>query len=193
MGDALAGGKRYARGAVASDTLTLPEGAKADRLLGGFIIAAGASVGPLEIVGESATPAAGQAQITASGDVLFAAADAVTEAEIYYETSESQAVTVDIVVDPATGIGALTPRAGVRLLSAEALAGTVTGPAAVQTRGSGQAGLASAQAALTANGESVEFLIADAVSSARVSFLPQPGFGPTPESVAAKMDADFNL
>ncbi|HHH29039.1 MAG TPA: hypothetical protein ENK57_11945 [Polyangiaceae bacterium] len=196
MGDALAGGERYLRGAVGAVTVhvfTLPDNAKAHRLLGGFIIAAGANVGPLQVVPEDAVLAAGQAQITAAGDVIFFATDAVTEAELYYETAEQLPVTVDVTVVAASGVAALTPRAAMRLISAEALTGGVTGVATVLARGTLQAGLASGQAALQPNGETVEFLIADAVTSARLTYMPQPGFGPTPESVASKMDVDANL
>lgn len=196
MGDALAGGERYLRGAtgvVTTHVLTLPATAKAHRLLGGFIITATASVGPLQVVPEDAALAAGQAQVTPAGDILFLAADAVLTAEVYYETAEQQPVTVDVSVIAATGVGSLTPRAGMRLISANALTGGVTGVATVLARGTLQAGLATTQAALQPDGETVEFLIADAVTSARLVFVPQPGFGPTPASVAVKMDADANL
>lgn len=197
MGDALAGDERYLRASgidtAPAHVLVLPANAKAHRLLGGFIITAGANVGVLQVVPEDAVLVAGQAQVTADGDILFLAADAVTEAEVYYETAEQLPVTVDVTVVAATGVADLTPRAGLRLLTAESLTGGVTGVFTVLARGVLQAGLATTQAALQPNGETVEFLIADAVTSARVTFTPQPGFGPTPESVARKMDVDNNL
>jgi len=197
MGDALAGGERYlksaALGTVTAHVLTLPADAKAHRLVGGFIIAATAGVGVLDPVAEDAALASGQAQITAAGDILFLAADAVTEAEVYYHTAEQKPVTVDVTVVAATGVASLVPRAGLRLISAEALTGTVTGVFTVLARGVLQAGLATTQAALQPDGETVEFLIADAVTSARLTYVPQPGFGPTPETVAVKMDVDGSL
>jgi hypothetical protein len=197
MGDGLAGNERYLRNATIAvaptHVLVLPANAKAEVLEGGFIIAAGANVGVLQPVPEDAALAAGQAQVTADGDILFLAADAVTEAEVYYRTAESLPVTVDTTVVAATGVADLTPRAGLRLLTAEALTGGVTGVFTVLARGVLQAGLATTQAALQPNGETVEFLIADAVTSARLMFVPQPGFGPTPLSVATKMEIVGNL
>jgi hypothetical protein len=193
LGDALSGLRRFVSGAVGAVTahvFTLPSTAKAHRLLGGFIRTATAGVGVIEVVAEDAALASGQAKVTAAGDVLFLAADAVLTAEFEYETAEQQPVTVDITVVAATGVGSLTPRSGIRLLAAEALTGTVTGVTTVIAR----AGVPiTKQAALSAAGAFVQFLIADAVRSARVTFIPMPGFGPTPDSVATKMDADANV
>lgn len=197
LGDALAGDERYLRNATIAaaptHVLVLPANAKAHRLVGGFIIAAGAAVGPLDPVAEDAVLVTGQAQVTADGDILFLAADAVTEAEVYYETAEQLPVTITVTVVPTTGVASLTPRAGLRLLFAEALTGGVTGVATVVARGTLQAALVSGDAALQPNGETVEFDIGDAVTSATLTFTPQPGFGPTPESVATKMEVVGNV
>lgn len=191
MGDGLAGKQRYLRNATIAaapaHVLVLPAAAKAESLEGGFIIDATASVGVLQPVPEDAALAAGQAQVTADGDILFLAADVVLEAEVYYKTAESLPITIDTTVVPTTGVADLVPRAGLRLLTAEALTGGVTGVFTVLARGVLQAALATTQAALQPNGETVEFDIGDAVTSARLTFVPQPGFGPTPASVATKM------
>lgn len=197
MGDGLAGVGRYLRNGTIDvapiHVLVLPANAKAFVLEGGFIIDAGAAVGPLDPVAEDAVLVTGQAQITADGDILFLAADAVVEAEVYYRTAEGLPVTVDVTVVAATGVADLVPRAALRLLAAEALTGGVTGVATVVSRGTLQAALGSGDAALQPNGETVEFDIGDAVTSARLTFVPQPGFGPTPVPIATKMDTIENL
>lgn len=196
MGDALAGGERFlsgTTGVVTTHVLTLPANAKAHRLVGGFIRTATAGVGVIDPVAEDATLATGQAQVTAAGDILFLAADAVLTAEVYYMTAEQLPVTVDVTVVATTGVALLTPRSGLRLITAESLTGGVTGVFTVLARGVLQAGLATTQAALQPDGATVEFLIADAVTSARLTFIPMPGVGPTPESVATKMDVIANL
>lgn len=190
VGDFIGGGTRYVRGTVASNTLTLPAGAKAMLLQGGFNIAGTGGVGVIDVVAEDATLASGQAQVSPAGDIAFFAADAITEAEVYYTALEAEPITVDITVVAATGVGALTPRAGLRLVAAEALTGTVTGVATVIARAGTPA---SGQAALSANGENVQFLIADAVTSARLTYIPQPGFGPTPASAAVRADANNSI
>jgi hypothetical protein len=42
------------------------------------------------------------------------------------------------------------------------------------------------QVNLNLDGANVEFLIADAVESARVTFIPRPGYGPAAETVAGQ-------
>lgn len=176
---------RYARGTVAGHRLVLPDEAKAAALHACTIIAAGAGTGPAVLVSERATIATTQAQIAPNGDVRFAAADAVTEAEVWYQAYEADPVTMDVIVDPATGVGLLQPWQAARLISATALTGTVTGAAAVGARSSAQpSGTGVVNLALT--GASVIFLIADAVTSARVTFIPRPGFGPAADTVAGE-------
>lgn len=189
FGDFAHGALRYYRGAVAANRLALPEGAKAVALIQARAIAA-TSAGLKTPVLEGATLSAGEAAIGPTGDVLFEGTDAVTEAEVWYFAPEVAPVEVEIAVAPATGVGSLAPRAGYKLIEAEALAGSVTGAATVLVRG---ATPSTGEAALSANGESVQFLIADAVTRARVVFVPQPGFGPTPPSVAAKMAENRNV
>lgn len=190
-GKMMAGLLRFHRGAVASNRLELPDGGKAVALVGGTIIAGGGGTGAIDPVAEDAAPASGQATITPDGSILFAAADAVTEAEVWYFAYEADAVTVDIVVDPATGLGPLSPYQGTRLLAAEALTGGVTGDASIVARGDAQP--LTGECRLNLDGENVEFLIADAVTAARVTFIPRPGFGPADDTVAGQMDDTVNF
>jgi hypothetical protein len=185
-GDLMAGSLRYFRGAVASDILTLPDGAKAAALANGFRVAA-TTTGAINVVGEEEALTAGDARITPDGNIEFFTTDAATEAEVWYFAYGMDPITVDIVVDPATGLGALNPYEGVRLLAANALTGTVTGVAAIVARDDAQP--LTAECRLNDDGANVEFLIADAVESARLTFIARPGFGPQADTVAAQMAA----
>lgn len=192
-GDMMNGLLRYFRGTVASDILVLPADAKAVALQNGFIIAGTGGTGPLDPVAEDATLASGQATIAPNGDIIFFTTDAVTEAEVWYHAQEPTLVEITTVVIPATGVASLSPNQAVRLIEAEALAGTVTGVATILQRGTLQAGLAAGEAALQLDGATVEFLIADAVTSARLKFVPQPGFGPAADSIAGQVDDTINF
>lgn len=184
-GELMSGSLRFFRGAVASNILTLPEGAKAAALANGFRVA-GTATGAVNVVGEEEALTATDARITPDGNVEFFATDAVTEAEVWYFAYGMDPITVDIVVDPTTGLGALNPYEGVRLLAAEALAGTVTGVASIVARDDAQP--LTGECRLNDDGANVEFLIADAVTSARLTFIARPGFGPQRDTVAAQMD-----
>lgn len=193
LGDFFAGGLRYYRGAVSSHVLTLPDAAKAHVLIGGFIIAGTGGVGPIQVDPDDGTLASGEAKVNPNGNIGFFATDAVTEAEVYYLALEAEPVTMDVIVDPATGVCSLAPYAAVRLVGSTILAGGVTGASPIQIRGTLQGALATTQCALQADGETVEFDIGDSITSARLTFIPQPGYGPTPVSVARKMENDVNF
>lgn len=171
--------------ANASAICVLPDEAKAVALASVYV-RSGANAGYKEPVNPGATLAANQAKITPTGDVIITAAASTPEVEIWYWSAEQTPITADIAVVAATGVGTL-PQGyeGMTLLAAEATAGTVTGDATVIARGGTPA---TGEAALAASGAAVQFLIADAVTRATITFLPVPGVGPAPKSVAAKMD-----
>lgn len=178
MGDVLALGPRSVVGAVSGDVLTLPEGAKAVRLLKGYA-RAGTATGYLEPIADDDTLAAGEIQITPTGDVAFFATDAVTEAEVTYLTQEGEVV--EQVLPVSSDLAALAQGAeGVILLEAEALAGSATGTATVVARGTTPS---PGEAALTDDGASVEFAAADAVTSARVKVVCFPGAAPDSDNL----------
>lgn len=188
MGDLMNSSLRYFRGTVTANRLVLPAGAKAAALLNGVIVAATGGTGPIDPQAEDVTLGAGEAAVAMNGDIAFFATDAVTEAEVWYLAYGAAPVSMSIVVDPATGLGAFNPHEAVRLISANATAGTVTGVAAVALRSDAQP-TGSAIVNLNLDGANVEFLIADAVTAADVVFIPRPGFGPDADTVAGQMQA----
>src|SRR3990172_7428687 len=79
-GAAFAAIPQFFRGAVVADALVLPEDLRAAAVLAGFRTAGGATGQIIPDI-QSAVPAAGEAAPGPTGNILFAAADAVTEAE----------------------------------------------------------------------------------------------------------------
>jgi len=104
------------------------------------------------------------------------ATDAPSAAEVTYTAEEGDIIEEIIPVVPGTGVG--TPLAGRsvrRLLAATQLAGTVTGTCTVDQRGFAVA--TTRHAAASATGAAVQFLVADAVSSALIRYIAMPGVG----------------
>lgn len=123
-----------------------------------------------------AATATGHVNVTESGDVSLAAADAITSIDVEYEPLKADILSFTGPVVAATGVMAL-PAAFVAqgfqaLISANALTGTTTGVAAVIA--SGAVPGTTRQANMDVLKKQVQFRIADAVTSATVVLAQVP-------------------
>lgn len=160
--------------AVSSDTIILADGNKAALGLAAFASAGGAT-GPLAFVAGGA-PVAGEFSVTPAGDLIFAAADAVTRAEVYFIAVQGEVFTESLEV-AASSAAFSSGRKGAVLLSATITAGLALGPKTPVARGSAPA---AGEAAIAADGLSVAFNVADVVAgSATVTYIVTPGSGGT--------------
>jgi len=171
--DGVAGTNKYVI-AIGAQSATLPDDAKGSTLKKVYARAGAGTLGPLTVlVGETnAAPAAGQASLAPSGDLLFASADAWTALDIEYEPEIGDVV--ELTLSPsAADTFAIPPQLvslGVlRLVEAEALVGTLVGKKMIQIPLDAKP--ATTFAALKLDKASVQFAVADAVTSARVKFL----------------------
>lgn len=164
-----------AQGAVAANVLALPENARAAGLLSVYSRVGGVT-GYFGFAERESTPGAGNAAVDPIGNVEFAAADAVTNAEVVYLPAEGDIIEDSIQV-PASGIGAfLQAREGVILLTATLVTGVVLGAKTVVTRGSAPG---AGEAALSDLGQPI-FLAADVGAgggTATVRYVARPGVG----------------
>jgi hypothetical protein len=182
MGNAIALGARFVRDTVTAHVLTLPEQGRSVNLAGDVYATQGGSTGLKAPV--PGVPAAGQYSVTPEGNILFAVADAVTEAEITYFAREGSVFEdlVDVTANVATLLGG---RGAQIILAVESLAGGATGVFGVAARGSTPgAGNAAIQDVSTG----VEFAAADAVTRARVRYIATPGLGDAGGPVATELD-----
>lgn len=115
-------------------------------------------------------PAAGEVSVAPNGQILTNATDAWTDVDVFYlpTAGEVVEVTASVSGDSLALPSSVLDRGAVLLLSAESLAGTLTGVLTPVAAGSAPA---TTQAALSAAKDTVEFNNADAVTSARVSLL----------------------
>lgn len=185
MGRALSLVPRTYRGAVAGHILTLPESAKARVLLAAYSVA-GTLTGELTPLQRGTAVATTEAAPNASGNILFAAADAVTEAEVVYLAYEGEEVEDLLVVSGDVGT-LLNGRAAAVLLEVTSLAGTLTGALTPTTRG---ATPTTGLAAIQDDPHAIEFAAADAVTSATVRYIAQPGEGDSADTVGEELDAE---
>lgn len=157
--------------AVATNTLVLPDDAKCAAILRCYVTA-GTTTGYMTPT-NLATPTTGLVGISATGNILFAAADAVTAAQVIYVSHEG--VVREEIVSVATNVGTLLgSRQSMLLLEAESLAGTLTGDFTVTARA---ATPTTGLAALGLTGKTVVFAAADAVTSARIKYVEFPVSG----------------
>lgn len=178
-----------AEGAVAANVLALPENARAAGLLSVYSRVGGVT-GYFGFAERESTPGAGNAAVDPEGNVEFAAADAVTEAEVVYMPAEGDVIEEQITV-PASGIGAfLQGREGVILLTAELLTGAAPGVKTIDTRG---AAPGAGEAALSDVGQPI-FLAADVGAgggTATVRYIARPGVGTgVDDDLLARLAAD---
>lgn len=168
LGDRLAAGPVFASGAVASNTLVLPEDAKALYPVVGFI-RAGTGTGILKPAETLGTPAAGEVGVSPSGDLIFAAGDAITAVEVHYVGADGEIYT-DVELGVVSNVATL-PVNALMLVSAEVTAGTAAGVKTVLARG---ASPAAGQAALNAAGTGVAFAGADGAQRVKLTFIAAP-------------------
>lgn len=167
-GDALALIPAFAAGAVASDILVLPENAKAAQVLRCW--AAGPDAYLLPVAQES-TPGAGEVAVAPNGDLIFAAADSVTAAEVVYVAMEGEVFEETLPV-AASALEFPQGRTASVLLECEVITGVVPGTETVIARAGTPA---ATEAALTADGSGVAFNVADVIAgTARVKYIAQP-------------------
>jgi hypothetical protein len=184
LGSAIALLPRFYKGAVASHVMTLPENARARVVLAAFATA-GTVTGSMTPVPGGA-PTTGQVGITATGNIVFATADAVTAAEVYYVTWDGEIIeeivpVVSHVATPSSGRGAAL------LLSATATTGGVVGNKTVDFRG---AAIATGEAGINLLGTGVTFATADTVTQARIKYVATPGVGVGKPAIGANWDTD---
>ena len=163
----------FCTGAVAADTLTLPSDLKALAALSVRATAAGTP--GVKVLDPAGTPAAGEFGITPTGDILFAAADAVTAAEVVYVAVEGEVITETLAVVASQAL-LVQGRKGVLLLGATVLVGVTLGPIpTVIARGSAPG---PAETCFTNDGMALFFNMADVVAgSVSVTYVLTPGTG----------------
>lgn len=186
LGSALALEPIFVDSAVSGDTIVLPNAAKARILIGAFASAGGAT-GPLTPTG--GTPVAGEVAISPSGDIIFAAADAITQAEVSYIAFEGEVITESVTV-VASSAALPSGRKALCLVSASILVGIATGAKTVIARGSAPA---AGEASISADGTAVDFNAADVLAgSCSVTYVITPGSGGT-SSLTSRLSqqADF--
>lgn len=155
------------RAAVASNITALPEGLRAQALLYAYVTV-GTLTGLMTVVATGTTPTTGQVSINLNGQVVFAAADAVTEAELVFVPFAGDIIE-EVVALNAAGLGTLLGgRAGKLLLSGEVLSGASAG---LKTNIARAGAPSAAQVCLTASGKGVQFNAAAASVTARVRYI----------------------
>lgn len=165
LGAALQLGAMTIRENVAANTIVLPEQAKAVIAITAYAVA-GTTTGLLTPAAPGAAPAAGQVGVSVTGDLIFQATDAITEAEVVYTVAEGDLVETTGVLD-ATGALVLPGSTTARIL----LEATVDAAArTVVARGSAPA---VGEAAIADDG-SLAFNVADAGGTAVVKYIEFP-------------------
>lgn len=167
---------RTTRGVVTSHKLTLPEDGKAALLLAAYGMGTTSGWKTVLAFGSNAAPATTEVRVDGAGDILFAAADAITAALVRYIPVEGEVW--EDVIDIAANVGTfLGSRRAQMILSATRLVGTATG---VSTPVHRPATPTAGQVAISATDDSqVAFPAADAVTRATVRYLAIPGVGAT--------------
>lgn len=181
---------RTVSAAVSSDKITLAETAKAVAVLSAFATAAG-TAGYKTVVKTGATPGAGEVGIDNQGNILFAAADTVTAAEVVYVMIEGGAI-IEETIPVTANVGTLLQgRQGVLLLSAVATAGGVTGTGLVKARAASVANTTHF-VCLSLLGTTVIWNAGDAVTECTVRYIAYPGVGAgTEDSFASLLDTEI--
>jgi hypothetical protein len=159
-------------GKTVGTVLPLPESLKAR-----FVAGAGVN----RTAGAAVTPT-----IDDDGNLVFAGASTNDVVEGHYVAYEGDVREAEISVVASTGVGKLpTGVFGAQLLEVDALEGTSTGTKDIVARGGTPA---AGEAALNFDGNTINFLAADAVTKARVKFIAQPE-----EAMAARLAGETNL
>lgn len=192
LGKGLALIPRTFNGTVTANVLTLPTAGKAKQILRCWVTAGG-SAGNKAVAAAESTPGAGSCAVDEDGNVVFAAADAVTAAEVTYVPVEGTLITETIPVT-AGGVGTLVAsKRGSLLVSATLNAPAVAaGAKIIDARGTASA---AGHASLTTAGTGITFNNADAgsVTTATVSYYAVPGVGTEPEAFGDRLENSFDL
>lgn len=178
LGSALGIIPRFAQGATAADILVLPEGAKAAAILSVYARAGGAT-GYLAVAARDTTPAIGNAAINPDGDIEFAAADAITDAEVVYMPQEGEIFDEQVLVT-AAGVGTLLQgRGAIQVLAAELLTAGGGTPGVKDVIARGTAAPGAGNASLSDDGLSVQFDAVEAGTggTAQIRYIARPGTG----------------
>lgn len=189
LGDFLARVPRTKRFTVTSNKIVLPDDAKAEQVLNCWVTV-GTVSGRFSPVYDS-TPATTQVSTDPNGNIVFLAGDAVTEAEVTYLPFEGE-----VVEETLPCVASLFTPSGSRkiacVLEAEAITATVTGVKIVDDRAT--AAPATLHAALNLTGAGVLFNNAtDAVLTARVKYIAQPGQGVAKPFLGVGLDASADF
>jgi len=158
---------------------------------------AGGATGELDLIKRNGAVIAGDCAINAVGNVVFAAADAVTEAEITYIPIEGEEFTETIPVTLG-GVGTLLQtRRAIQLTAATLVAPAATpGAKTLVARGTLVGALGAGEAALQAGGTTIAFVAAEAAAActATVTYLAFPGEGEgTEDPFGDRLDAEVDL
>jgi hypothetical protein len=132
---------------------------------------AGAVTGELAAVAYGVTPATGQIAVAPNGEIVTLAADAITDLDVLYVPEKYDAVfdiTLPCVTHVLTIPSSFTAKGVALLMYAEALVGGSTGKKIVLIPGAGAP--AAGQARLNIAKSTVTFAVADAVTSAKITF-----------------------
>lgn len=135
-------------------------------------VRAGGVTGELTPVAYGVTPGTGEVAVSPSGDIVFLAADAITDVDVNYVPEDGEVVELPELPAPA-GVLTLptwiTDRGAILLLEAEAITATITGRKIILVPGAASATL---QARLNVAKTTVIFNFGtDVVTTARVTLL----------------------
>jgi hypothetical protein len=185
VGTLLNNGLVQVRVPVASDLTSLPEQLRAAQVIFAYATA-GTTAGVKAVQAFGATPTTGQCAVNLNGQVVFAAADAVTEVELIIAPYSGDLIE-EVVFLNASGVGTLQGGKTAKLL----LSGTVTsGSSAGLKTNIARAGTPSAaQVCLSAAGNTVLFNVAAANSTALIRYIASAGVD---ESASELLVADQN-
>ena len=163
MGTALLQGSQSIKGTVTSDVLSLD--VKAIAVISAYSTA-GTLTGPLTPIA-GGTPSTGQVIVDRLGNIVFAAADAVTAVEVVYVPAEGDTVSSAIVTD-AAGLATFPNSSTARIITSATIDGNAR--TVIARDGTPSAG----EVALTLDGSGAQFNVADANSSAVVTYIEFP-------------------
>ena len=172
---------------VAGDLAILSAGLKAEAGISVFVTAGG-STGYFTQAAQESTPGAGTYAVNANGDIEFAAADAVTDAEISWAPVEGDTITETIPVAASVGTF-LQARSGRKILSASVVTGVTPGAALTSIARGGIP--AAGEVAIDDAGTTATFNAANVVAgTVSVTYLAAPGVGTgVSDSLATRLAA----
>ncbi len=185
FGDILRSMRTFLRGAVpgaaasnpyivaAALPISLPDDAKASGLIKAYARAGTGTLGPLTVDAEGdSEPAAGHIGVTGSGDIATNHTDAFTKIDLEYHPEKGDVVEISMSASSADTFvipTALKNRGVLRLLEAESLTGTLVSKMIVLIPADAKP--ATTKARLKLDKGTVQFAVADAVTSARLKLL----------------------